>query len=69
MFLIDAIKPIIEKKSKACFFVTFLGRGVGRVQNKTSFVSIRVRFTGGNKNIIQKKRENIFRKISISYLL
>ena len=59
MFLIDAIKPNVENKFNPCFIFTQLFRegGVGSVQNKTSFVYLCVRFVGGNKNIIQKKRE------------
>ena len=60
MFLIDAIKPNIEKKFK---LVLFVGEGSRRVQNKTSFVSLRVRFVGNNKNIIQKERENVLLSI------
>ena len=37
--------------------MTVWGRGVGRVWNKTSFVSIRVWFADGSINIIQKKQE------------
>ena len=51
MFLIDAIKPNLKKK-----FLTW----VVSLQNKTSFGSFCSRFVGGNKNIIQKKREMIF---------
>ena len=59
MFLIDAIKPKVEKKLKPCliFCVTVLERWVGSVQNKTSFVSFHFRFAGGNKNFIQKKQD------------
>ena len=64
MFLIGAIKPIAEKKFKTCFifFRNCLaqGRVIGSVLNKTSFISLRCRFGGGNKNFIQKKEENIF---------
>ena len=35
-----------------------VSRGVESVQNKTSFVSLRCKFSGGNKNITQKKGEN-----------
>ena len=58
MFLIDAIKPNVENKLNIVLISMRRFRG-GESQNKTSFVSFRVRFIGGNKNIIQKKRENI----------
>ena len=60
MFLVGAIKPIVEKKSKTCFifYATVQGRVVGRVRNKTSFVSLHSRFGGGNKNFILKKGES-----------
>ena len=35
-------------------------REVEKVQNKTCFVSFRVRFVSSNKNITQKKREYIY---------
>ena len=59
MFVIDAIKLNIEKKLKThfIFYKTVKGRRVGSVQNKISFVSLRVKFAGGNINNIQKKRE------------
>ena len=60
MFLIDDIKPKGEKKFKTFFVffcVTVYGKGVGSVQNETSFVSFRFRFVGGNKIFIQKIRE------------
>ena len=61
MLLIDDIKSNVENKFNHCFIFTRLFRegGVGSVQNKTSFVSLCVRFVGGNKKIIQKKRERI----------
>ena len=45
MFLIDAIKPYVEKKLKTCFilYATDKVRGVGSVQNKTCFISFCVR--------------------------
>ena len=51
MFLIVAIKHMAEKKFKTCFifYATVYGRVV---QNKTSIVSLRCRFGGGNKNLI-----------------
>ena len=56
MFLIDAIKPDIEKKLNKkfrFFYATAYGRGVECIQSKTSFVSFRVIFIiKGNKNII-----------------
>jgi hypothetical protein len=52
MFLIDAIKPNIEKKSKT-FFILMDCLGEGSFE----FIFY-VRFSGGNKNIIQKKQEN-----------
>ena len=62
MFLIGAIKPIAEKKFKTFFYFLrdCLGRVVGRVRNKTSFVSLRYRFGGVNKNFFQKKGEKYF---------
>ena len=41
------------------FYATVQGRVVGRVRNKTSFVSLRSRFGGSNKNFKQKKEEQI----------
>ena len=60
MILIDSIKPNVEKV--LFFYATVLGRGVKRVQNKTSYVSFRVRFAGGNKILfkINKKEELYF---------
>ena len=62
MFLIDGIKPKVGKKLKNCliFCATCQERLVRRIQKKTSFVSFRFRFAGGNKNLIQKKRELFF---------
>ena len=58
MFLIEAIKPNLEIKLKTCSFLRdCFGKEVGRLQNNTSFVSFCVRFVSGNKNIIQKTRE------------
>ena len=48
--LTEAIKPNVEKIVQE--------REVGRVQNKTSFVTFCVRFVSANKNIIQKKRDS-----------
>ena len=42
------------------FYTTVWGMVVLRVRNKTSFVSLRFRFGGGNINIIQKKGERYF---------
>jgi hypothetical protein len=56
IFLIDAIKPKVEKK-----FQIFLRDCFGEVSrertNKTSFGYFRVRFVGSNKNIIQTERK------------
>ena len=64
MFLIDAIKHTVEKKFKTCFIFSQLFRGcvlhLASVQNKTSMVSFRAIFSGGNKNFIQKKRDFFF---------
>ena len=58
MFLIDAIKPIVEKNSKACFFyATVQGRGVWSVQNEKSFVSFCVRVAGGNKTLFKRNEK------------
>ena len=51
-FLIDAIKHNVGNKFKTCF-ILFVS-----VQNKTSFVSFHVMFSGGNKNFTQNKRES-----------
>ena len=56
MFLIDAIKPKVEKKFN-------LGERVMRVTNETISVSFRVRFVRGIKNIIQRKRENVIKYV------
>ena len=56
MFLIDGVKPNVEKKLKT-FYVTVLGRGVRSVHNKINFVSYYFWFDGGNINIIQKEQE------------
>ena len=61
MFLIGAIKPIAEENQSLFFYATVKRKVVGRVRNKTSFVSLCCRFGGGNKNLIQKKGENIIR--------
>ena len=53
MFLFGAFKPLVEKKFKTYF------RRVESVQNKTGFVSLRCRFTVGNKSITQKKGESL----------
>ena len=59
MFLIDAIKPKLEKKLK--FFFYFLCNCLGEMRGKctTSFVSFCFRFTGGNTTI-QKKQKKFF---------
>ena len=54
--LIDAIQPNVEKKLKTCVFYATVGREVRRVQNKTKYISFRVRVFNGNQNIIQKLR-------------
>ena len=54
MFLINTIKHNVEKN-----FYTGLFWGVESVQNKTSLVSFRFMISGGNKNFIQNKRENL----------
>ena len=61
MFLIGAIKPIVEKKFKTYF------RGVESVQNKTGFVSLWCRFGGGKKSITQKKGKNRFEEVDLKY--
>ena len=58
MFLIDAIKPKVTKKLQNFFFAR-LFRGGGYEAYKIFFFFYRVRLAGGNKNMIQKKRENI----------
>ena len=65
MFLIDAIKHNVEKKLKLVLFLyaTVLGRVVASLQNKSSFASFRVRFSGDNKDFIQNKRKNIIIKV------
>ena len=55
MFLIDAIKHNVEKNFKLVSFITRLSQAY---KIKTSFVSFRVMFSGGNKNFIQNKLEN-----------
>ena len=60
IFLNDAIIPNLEKQIKTFFLRDCLGEGVEGVQNKTGFVAFRVSFVSGNKNIIQKKREEKF---------
>ena len=54
MFLIDAIKPNIEKKFD--FLIDFYTREVGRdrVLNKPSLIYFRVRFVSGNKKHYSK---------------
>ena len=52
-------KPNVEKKIKSCFLTRLFK--VGSVQNKTSFVSFRVRPVNGKKNIIQKKQATYFK--------
>ena len=53
MFLIDAIKPNLEKKFKTCFifYATVTGG------ESEAYIFFLVRFVGGNNNIIQRKRE------------
>ena len=59
MFLSDGIKFSVENKLKTSFifYATVQGREEGRVRNKTSFVSFRVRFGGDKKNFIKKTRK------------
>ena len=62
MFLIDVIKPKVEKKLKLVLLFARLFRG-GELEAhniKPHFVPFRFRFAGGDKNFIQKKRKNIF---------
>ena len=54
MFLIDAIKPNVEKKFKTFFMRTSRVGKSGRVHNKTSFVSFCVMF---DSSIMQQKQE------------
>ena len=56
MFLIDAVKHNVEEKFNLFNFFTLLFGGAS-LQNKTSFVSFCVMFTGCNKNFIQNKQE------------
>ena len=49
-----------SRKENHNLFFTRLSRGGESVQNKTSIVSLRCRFSGGNKYITQKKGETIF---------
>ena len=58
MFLIDAIQQL-EKKFKTCFIYlrNCLGEMSHSVQNKTSFDSFRVLFSGGKKIFIQNRQE------------
>ena len=60
MFLIDAIKPNIEKKFKTHLFFTQLFMGVesGAYKIATNFFC--VWFVGGNKNIIKKKQKEVY---------
>ena len=51
MFLIDAIKPKVEKKLKKVF-----REGELEVYKLNQILSFRFRFAGGNKIFIQKKR-------------
>ena len=57
--LIDAIKHKVEMKL-VFFLRDCLGEVSRKLQNKISFVSFRVIFSGGNKNFIQNKRESLF---------
>jgi hypothetical protein len=63
MFLIDAINPKVEKKLKNPFYFILdcLGEVSRKPTNKSSFVSFRFRFVGGNKTSIQKKRESFLK--------
>ena len=59
MFLIDAIKPKVEKKLKLVLFCAT--DCLGEVsQNKTSFVCFRFRFAGGNKIFILKNEKTYY---------
>ena len=61
MFLIDAIKPKLEKKLKTFFARGCLlfreGEWKAYVQDKTSFDTFRFRFASDNKIFIKKKRD------------
>ena len=56
MFLIDAIKPNVEKEIINLFY--FYATAYGRLQNKNSFVSFRVWFAGGKKKFYSKETRN-----------
>ena len=60
MFLIGAVK-LIEKKFKTCFSFSRLLRGgelrMYKIKTALFLYHLRCRFTGGNKNITQMKRE------------
>ena len=61
MFLIAALKPIVEKKCKTLFFTPLFRGGELRAFkikpiDKTHFVSLRFRFSGGNKKYYTKER-------------
>ena len=67
MFLIDFIKPNMEKKFKPrflrdCLWVESCGNKI-----KPVFVSFCVRFVKSNKNIIQKKREYLSKELIVDY--
>ena len=58
MFLIDAIKPNIEKKFKTCYLRDCFGdRGESGEYKINLYFSFGIRFVGGNKDILEKKRE------------
>ena len=56
MLLIDAIKPNVEK-----FYATVKGRWVGSVQKK-------LRLVLAATNIIQEKRENLYKCLYYEYI-
>ena len=61
-FLIEGIKPNVEKKFKTCFIFLrdCLGEGSREEEyEKKQFCFFSFRLGGGNKNFIQNKRENI----------
>ena len=64
MFLIDAIKPNVEKILKTCFLSNCLDKESRERTKLNRFVSFCVRFVSDNKNINQKEiREIILLKI------
>ena len=57
--MIGTIKPMVEKKFKTFFIFYATGGELHEsVQNKTSFVSLRSRFGGGNRKHFTKERRN-----------